>query len=111
MSDSSTHYKVFKYRLYPSRSQMQNLERVLEVCRNLYNMALAERKYAWEFEQRRVSTKELETLAKHYRAVFPYAQQMYSQTAQSIVKQVDDAFASFFRRVRAGQAPGYPRFK
>ena len=34
---------------------------------------------------------------------------MFSQTAQSLVKQVDTAFQAFFRRVKAGQTPGYPR--
>lgn len=37
--------------------------------------------------------------------------QMFSQTAQSVVKQVDLAFQAFFRRVKSGQKAGYPRFK
>jgi putative transposase len=36
---------------------------------------------------------------------------MFSQTAQSVVKQVDEAYQSFFRRLKAGEKPGYPRFK
>ncbi|MBE2271908.1 MAG: helix-turn-helix domain-containing protein, partial [Anaerolinea sp.] len=103
--------KVFKYRLYPSKAQEKHLLRVLECARNLYNMALAERKFAWQVERRNISNAELEQLAKHYRAVFPYAQQMFSQTAQSVVKQVDLSFQAFFRRVKAGEKPGYPRFK
>lgn len=39
--------KVFKYRLYPSKAQEKHLFRVLHCARNLYNMALAERKYAY----------------------------------------------------------------
>lgn len=111
MSDSSARCKVFKYRLYPSDAQEKNLFRVLNCARHLYNMALAERKYAWQVEGRRVSVAETEQLAKRYRATFPYAQQMFSQTAQSVVKQVDGAYQAFFRRVKAGEKPGYPRFK
>jgi len=103
--------KVFKYRLYPSKAQEKHLLRVLDCARNLYNMALAERKFAWQVERRNISNADLEQLAKHYRAVFPYAQQMFSQTAQSVVKQVDLSFQAFFRRVKAGEKPGYPRFK
>lgn len=103
--------RVFKYRLYPSQAQEKQLYRILDSARNLYNMALAERKYAWQLERRNISSADLERLAKHYRAVFPYAQQMFSQTAQSVVKQVDLAFQAFFRRVKAGKKPGYPRFK
>jgi putative transposase len=103
--------KVFKYRLYPNKAQDKNLRRVLSCARNLYNMALAERKYAYQGEVRKVSLADTEQMAKHYRATFPYADQVFSQTAQSVVKQVDKAFQAFFRRLKAGEKPGYPRFK
>src|SRR5262245_55142920 len=102
MSDSNTAIKVFKYRLYPSDSQEENLFRVLKAARGLYNMALAERKFAWEIEGRSVSYEDTAKLASHYRATFPYAMQMFSQTAQSVCKQVDRAYQAFFRRVQAG---------
>ena len=108
---SNTAIRVFKYRLCPSRSQEKNLFRVLNCARNLYNTALAERKFGYEIEGRSVSNAALETRAKHYRAKMPYAQQMFSQTAQSVVAQVDGAFQAFFRRVKAGETPGSPRFK
>ena len=103
--------RTYKYRLYPSRSQTTNLWRVLDACRGLYNMALAERKYAYQLESRRVSNAELYEVGKHYRQTFPYADQVFSQTAQSVIEQVDLAFQGFFRRVKAGEKPGYPRFK
>jgi putative transposase len=88
-----------------------NLFRVLDACRGLYNMALAERKYAYQLERRSVSTTDLYALAKHYRQTFPYAAQVFSQTAQSVIEQVDLAFQAFFRRLKAGKKAGYPRFK
>jgi putative transposase len=111
MSESNTSVRVFKYRLYPSKAQERNLFRVLNSARHLYNMALAERRYAWEIEQRHVNRKDLNTLAKNYRATMPHAKQMFSQTVQSVIQQLDLAFTAFFRRVKAGQTPGYPRFK
>jgi putative transposase len=111
MADSNANIRIFKYRLYPSKSQEQNLFRVLDAGRGLYNMALAERKYGYQREGRNVTVAELEALAKQYRTTFPYARQMHSQTAQSVVKQVDEAYQAFFRRVKAGEKPGYPRFK
>jgi putative transposase len=75
-------------------------------------MALAERKYAYQLEGRAVTLADTEQMAKHYRATFPYADQLFSQTAQSVVKQVDSAFQAFFRRLKAGERKsGYPRFK
>jgi len=103
--------RTYKYRLYPSRAQETNLWRVLDACRGLYNMALAERKYAYQLERRNVSTTDLYALAKRYRQTFPYAAQVFSQTAQSVIEQVDLAFQAFFRRLKAGERAGYPRFK
>ena len=111
MADSTAHLRTFKYRLYPTPTQELNLFRVLTCARNLYNMALGERKYAYQIEGRSLKLADIEQLAKRYRATFPYAMQMFSQTAQIVVKQVDTAFQAFFRRVKAGQKPGYPRFK
>jgi putative transposase len=111
MSESSIAFRIFKYRLYPSRAQERNLFRVLNSARHLYNMILAERRYAWEFERRVVTLQELDTLARHYRAKMPYGQHIYSQTAQSLIRQVAEAFEAFFLRVKTGQTPGYPRFK
>ena len=92
--------RTYKYRLYPSRSQETNLWRVLDACRGLYNMALAERKVAYQMEGHGVSKAELYELGKHYRQTFPYADQVFSQTAQSVIEQVDLAFQAFFRRVK-----------
>ena len=84
--------RTYRYRLYPTRAQAMNLWRVLDACRGLYNMALAERKYAYQMERRSVSTADLYALAKRYRQTFPYAAQVFSQTAQSVIEQVDLAF-------------------
>ncbi|MCU0511664.1 MAG: transposase, partial [Anaerolineae bacterium] len=105
--------KTYRYRLYPNTNQTKNLWRVLNACRHLYNMLLEERKLAWEHEQRPISLAQQEsTTVRHYRQTFPYARQMFSQTAQSVAKQLDNAFQAFFERVRAGdKKAGYPRFK
>jgi len=103
--------RTFKYRLYPSKAQERNLLHVRECCRSLYNMALAERKYGYQLAGRRVTLADTEELAKRYRATFPKADQLFSQTAQSVVKRVDSAYQNFFRRRKAGKKGGYPRFK
>jgi putative transposase len=36
---------------------------------------------------------------------------IYSQVLQEVVKRVDLAYQAFFRRVKDGEDPGYPRFK
>ncbi|NDJ59973.1 MAG: helix-turn-helix domain-containing protein [Chloroflexi bacterium] len=47
--------RTFKYRLYPPKAQERRMFQVLEVCRNWYNMCLAERKWAYQLEERSVT--------------------------------------------------------
>lgn len=58
--NDSTIIRVFKYRLYPNQAQAKNRWRVLDCARNLYNMALVERKYGYQFEKRTVKLSDLE---------------------------------------------------
>ncbi len=103
--------KTFKYRLYPTATQEKWLVQVVDVCRHWYNMCVAERKVAWELEQRTVSRFDQNKVAPKYRAAFPKASAVFSQTMQVVCDDVDKAFQAFFRRVKAGETPGYPRFK
>ena len=43
--------------------------------------------------------------------VRPELAEVNSQVLQDVLKRVDRAFDDFFRRVRDGQQPGYPRFR
>src|SRR5437764_8090702 len=45
------------------------------------------------------------------KAIRPEYEAIYSQVLQDVLHLVDKAFQAFFRRVKAGQQPGYPRFK
>src|SRR3954447_8861747 len=105
-------YRVFQYRLYPSKPQARLLTSTLETCRHLYNDCLAERKAAWETEHRSVTKVEQLRHVKERKATNPYAKGVHSHILQVAVADLDKAFGAFFRRVKSGEAdPGYPRFK
>jgi len=88
--------KTFKYRLYPTSAQEKLLVQVLDVCRYWYNMCIEDRKVAWELEKRAVSKVEQEKTGIRYRASFPKAQAVFSQTMQVVCDDVDKAFKAFF---------------
>ena len=104
-------FKAFKYRLYPSKAQQRLLEQAVETCRRWYNACLEERKVAWELEQRTVGRYEQLAKVKDYRRENPYAGQLHSHILQGVVADLDQSFQAFFRRVKRGEIPGYPRFK
>jgi putative transposase len=99
------------YRLYPSRSQQQSLASILETTRRWYNTCLETRKTAYEAEGRTVSKVEQLRAVKTYKATNTYAAPLHSHILQEVVSGLDKAFQAFFRRVKAGDEPGYPRFK
>ena len=97
--------KTFQYRLYPTRKQNIVLLYVLSVCRHIYNEMLEDRKNAYDrcgvgltYNQQAGQLKYLN-------------QSIYSQVAQDVLRRLDKAFKAFFRRVKSGDTPGYPRFK
>jgi putative transposase len=103
--------KTYKYRLYPTASQERSLEATLETCRRWYNDCLAERRDAWQERQESVNVYAQLAKVKDLKRTNPYAAPIHSHVLQTVVQDLDKAFQSFFRRVRAGEAPGYPRFK
>jgi putative transposase len=104
--------KTFKYRLYPTKEQQRLLERQLEECRWLWNTLLAERKAAWEERRETVAyyaqQAELPGLKTGVR---PSLKEVHSQVAQDVARRLQKAFDAFFRRLQAGETPGYPRFR
>ena len=103
--------KAYRYRFYPTKSQVTLLEQTLEICRWVYNDTLALRKNAWEQEQRSVSLYETNKILTQWKREQPDLKQVHSQVLQNVQMRVDLAFKAFFRRVKAGENPGYPRFK
>jgi putative transposase len=104
--------RAFKYRLYPTKPQQKDLERTLELCRQLYNAALQERREAYKKAKKSLSLHEQKRWLPEIRADLPEYQRVHSQVLQDVLQRVDRAFQGFFRRVRAkGGKAGYPRFK
>ncbi len=103
--------RAYKYRLYPTATQRRLMEETLETCRRWYNICLAERKEAWENEKRSLSFYDQEKGIKVYRQENEYAARVVYAALLLTTQDLDKAFKNFFRRVKAGQKPGYPRFK
>jgi len=103
--------KAFVYRLYPTKTQVRSLEEILTTCRYWYNTCLAERKEVYETEKKTISKIEQLRKVKELKATNPYASKVHSHVLQNVVQNLDKAFKAFFRRLKAGETPGYPRFK
>jgi putative transposase len=103
--------RAYKFRLYPSRAQTAAMARLLETHRRLYNDALAERKAAYETEKHTVRYGEQSARLKETRRIDPSLAATNFSSCQATLRRLDHSFAGFFRRLKNGEAPGYPRFK
>ena len=103
--------RAFQYRVYPTRAQATLLQRTLNECRWLYNHLLEERKLAWEEGSVSLSYFDQCTSLPCLKDSRPSLKLVNAQVLQNVAGRIDLAFKAFFRRVKAGEKPGYPRFK
>lgn len=106
-----TTMRAFEYRLYPTKTQTTELFNHLFLTRQLYNAALEERRTAYRKCRKTVTAYEQMRSLSEVKAALPEYKSVYAQVLQDTLKRLDKAFQGFFRRVKAGQTPGYPRFK
>lgn len=70
----------------------------------LYNRLLEERKLAYKLEKKSLNYYDQANTLSETEATD-------CQVLQQVVKRLDQAFQAFFRRVKQGENPGFPRFK
>ena len=102
--------KTYKYKLKPTPEQERMLERVLMLCRHVYNAAIGERREAWRMRGVTVTYYQQKAELPGIKEAMPEYAEVNAQVLQDVVLRVDRAFEAFFRRIREGQTPGYPRF-
>lgn len=103
--------KTFRYRIFPTRKQITTLEQTLDGCRWLYNHFLEQRKTAYKTEKKSLSRYDQSNTLKVLKEEHSFLTDVFSQSLQDVATRIDLAFRAFFRRVKQGQKPGYPRFR
>jgi putative transposase len=103
--------RAFQYRLKTSPAVESRLEAVRDACRQLYNAALQERRDAWKRCGVRVNYITQCAQLPDIKTIRPELSSVHAQVLQHALKRLERAFENFFRRVKNGEKPGYPRFK
>ncbi|MFD7772022.1 RNA-guided endonuclease InsQ/TnpB family protein [Streptomyces sp. NPDC059787] len=105
--------RAYKFLLRPTVRQEQALAEMLRDHCSLYNGALQERRDAYRHSSKTsVRYGEQSAQLKEIRAFDPERQGRWSfSSQQATLRRLDRVFAAFFRRLKTGQTPGYPRFR
>jgi putative transposase len=103
--------QTFVYKLRPSPAHAALFAETLETCRRLYNHALAERKLAYAERGETLSFACQCASLPQLKQTWHWLKRVHSQVLQDVLHRLQHAFDGFFRRLKAGQTPGYPRFR
>jgi putative transposase len=87
------------------------MERLCDLHRMLYNAALEERIEAYGKAGVSISFADQCKSLTTIRQQDPAFLAVNAQSAQVTLKRLHMAFKAFFRRCKAGETPGFPRFK
>ena len=102
---------AYKFRIYPNKSQEEQIQKTFGCCRFVYNHYLALRKAKYEADKSTMGfyecCKNLTLLKKENE----WLKGVDSVALQQSLRNLDTAFQNFFRRVKSKEKPGYPKFK
>lgn len=103
--------KSFLYRLYPNEIQAEKLKGLLNIARELYNACLQERRDAWKMQGKSLNYYDQANELKELRQAIPEVATLNYSATQDMLRRLDKSFKAFFKRIKQGEKPGYPRFK
>jgi putative transposase len=105
--------RTYKYRAYPSKAQVAALETQLSFCCDLYNAVIELRREMWRTHGVSLGhldvSRQLTDLVRSCPELLPDG--ISRSMLQKTLERANEAFQAFYRRVKRGQRPGYPRFK
>ena len=108
--------KAYKFRLYLSAEQEEKFNEQLELCRELYNSLLLERRYAYKSSKKSLTYNHQQNEIPELKNTFEEYKNIHSQVLQDVARRADRAYQNFFRRIRENkqgikQKAGFPRLK
>jgi putative transposase len=102
---------LHKVRLYPTCAQERTLIEMLRVTRELYNAMLQQRRDSWMTHRISYPSKQQYAEITELRAFETRFAAVFRECQDATLHRLDLNFAAFFRRLKSGETPGYPRFK
>ena len=96
-------------KLDPNAAQSQRLEAWTRLHCELTNAALEDRIDAWRKSGWSISYFDQQNALHEIKTARPELVALGSHALQQTLRRLDLAFAAFFRRVKSGQTPGFPR--
>ena len=103
--------RTFHYKLHPNEAQARVLKDWIRQCCTLYNAALEQRITGWRSQHRSITFFDQTADLTALRASDPEWSVVPAEVQRSALRRLNRAYEAFFRRVKRGEKPGFPRFR
>ena len=99
--------RAIKYELNPTKTQKEQIKQTCGCCRLVYNTMLERKMRAYKESGTTISAIELINQLPQLKAELTFLKDAPSQSLQQAIRNLDSAYANFFRR----GGSGFPKFK
>ncbi len=99
-------FRTYKYRLYPTKSQQWLINKHINACRCVYNLALETKIYAYKSHGKNLSYFDLINQLPELKKECEWLKEVYGHSLQQKIFDLDKAYKNFFN----GDAD-FPKFK
>ena len=103
--------KCYKYRIYPNAEQEIVIQKTFGCCRFAFNRYLGKRIEMYKEDKSTFNYSDCSADMTTLKKELAWLKEIDSTALQSSLKDLDFAYQNFFRRVKNGEKPGFPRFK
>ena len=103
--------KAYKYRIYPNKKQIELINKTIGCCRFVFNYYLAKRIELYKTEKKSLTYNQCANNLTNLKKEKEWLKEVDSVSLQQTLKDLDKAYQNFFRRVKQGGTPGFPKFK
>lgn len=97
--------------MYPTAEQQEQMSRNFGCCRYVFNHFLTQRQEQYKETGKAPTRFQQDKSLTMLKQELPWLKEVDSTSLQATLQDLDAAFQNFFRRVKRGEKPGYPRFK
>lgn len=105
-------HKSYRYELKPNKTQLRLFSRYAGTARFVYNWGLARRIEEYNKTGKTISAyTQAKEIVKLKQVELAWLYEISSDVPEETLKNLDKAYKNFFRRVKKGKKPGFPKFK
>lgn len=103
--------RAYKFRLLPTKEQDVLLKKHIGCARYAFNWALDTKKTFYEQNKKTLPYAELSRMWTQHKQKNKFLSEVSKWATANALRNVEQAFVNFFRRIKQKQKPGYPKFK